>query len=540
MKEIIGSYNESLAVKCENGIFVGHKYEGGKEFLGIPFAKQPVGSLRFRRPEKPEPSDKVYAADEFGPAPMQLFRSDELVGEDCLNLNIWVGSEVTEKAPVMVWIHGGGFVSEAARDPLYNLDELAKTAPDIVFLSIEYRVELFGFIDLSEVPGGEGFEGSCNLGLLDQVEALKWINRNIAGFGGDPEQVTIFGESAGGTSVSLLPIIEGTKGLFKRVIAESGSMALTDNMDHMRKVTQNFLKASGCKTVQELQALDKKQILEAHEKTLELNFEEEIGYFNFAAFDGIVLPNTAEEGYAKWGEELKDIDLLMGSLADETLYYAWEEKDHDHYADVITRGIKKDMETVLPEEREAIEKFLALDPGDIEEKEATVTYYQDKPETRMIVEFYNDVFFRIGSNYMGDIHSDAGGKSYMYYMTYPRLNEAYGVMHASELPFLMSKPYMNLDVDTANSMPQEQWPEDGYYTLDVELTSEIKKMWTNFARTGDPSTEAHKWLPYSHQDKNYMVFGEELHMEKNILQDRDELIKGWCHKYGIMGFRPLD
>ena len=140
--------------------------------------------------------------------------------EDCLYLNVWKAEgETTGKKPVMVWIHGGGYAMGATGDPLYDLGNLAKENPDVIFASIAYRVGVFGYIHLSHLPDGSDYPDAQNLGPMDQMMALKWIHENIEGFGGDPDNVTIFGESAGAGSVTMLPLVEGSHKYIRRVIA---------------------------------------------------------------------------------------------------------------------------------------------------------------------------------------------------------------------------------------------------------------------------------------------------------------------------------
>ena len=180
-------------------------------FTGIPFAKPPVGELRFKAPVEPVPMTDTKECTEFGPASIQPLDDVETASagpqsEDCLSLNIWTqGLDDNKKRPVMVWIHGGGFFTGGANDPIYDGTQLAERG-DVVLVSIQYRLGALGFLYLDEL-GGETFSNSKNNGMLDQVAALKWIKNNIQNFGGDPDNVTIFGESAGGASVSLLMVM---------------------------------------------------------------------------------------------------------------------------------------------------------------------------------------------------------------------------------------------------------------------------------------------------------------------------------------------
>ena len=232
-KEIIGEYDESLSAICHNGIFVGLKTNDVLSFKGIPYARPPIGSLRWKSPVLAEDSSKVYQAYYFGKSPIQSEWPSELgsyypQGEDCLTLNIWLNTKNESKnKTVMAFIHGGSYGWGGTSDPIYDGYNLINKFSDIILVTIEYRVGMFGFIDFSDVEGGEEYKSSGNLGLLDQICALKWIQKNIKQFGGDSEKVTVFGESAGAGSVSLLPLIDGTEGLFKRIIAESGSINLS-------------------------------------------------------------------------------------------------------------------------------------------------------------------------------------------------------------------------------------------------------------------------------------------------------------------------
>ena len=190
------------------------------------------------------------------------------MGENCLTLNIWTADLKTEGKPVMAWIHGGSFGWGGIIDPLYSGKYLAETYPDIVVVTIEYRLNAMGFIDLSGVPGGEDFPDSKNLGILDQQEALRWIQRNIKAFGEDPGNVTIFGESAGGGSASMHLVAKGSEGLFRRAIVMSGELSLGRSTREYATTGQmeKLMAATGCTDMAGLMALTDRQILEALKK----------------------------------------------------------------------------------------------------------------------------------------------------------------------------------------------------------------------------------------------------------------------------------
>ena len=268
--EITGGFDEAHAVKCVNGTFVGTEEHGVASWLGIPYAKPPVGERRFKAPEYVDASDRVFEARYYGKGAFgSLGYPDciqKLVSEDCLYLNIWVNADdKTEKKPVMVWIHGGAYVTGSGSEISYSGANLVQKQSDIVMVNINYRLNMYGFMDFSSVPGGENFKTApCN-GLLDQAMALRWVHENIAAFGGDPDNVTIFGQSAGGGSVSILPVMKEANRYFQKVIAQSGSttLAFPVGCESAQGKTRALLEYTGCKTMDEIMALSEEELQKA-------------------------------------------------------------------------------------------------------------------------------------------------------------------------------------------------------------------------------------------------------------------------------------
>ena len=212
--------------KVTGGVVEGVVKDGIASFKGIPFAAPPVGDLRWRSPQPVKPWQGVRKANEFGPGPMQdtafgaKLGGPQKISEDCLYLNVWTGAKKAgEKRPVMVWIYGGGFGIGMTSTPTYDGTNLAKKG--VVLVSVAYRVGPMGFLAHPELSKESG-KGSGAYGIQDQIAGLKWVKENIAQFGGDPSNVTIFGESAGGMSVGMLTTSPMAKGLFHRAISESG------------------------------------------------------------------------------------------------------------------------------------------------------------------------------------------------------------------------------------------------------------------------------------------------------------------------------
>nr|HRC89949.1 carboxylesterase family protein [Bacteroidales bacterium] len=216
-----GEKKISGQVKVENGIIQGIVADDLIIFKGVPFAEPPVGDLRWKAPQLVKNWEGIKQATQFAPAPMQVGNPVPGKSEDCLYLNIWTPAKSTkEKLPVMVWIYGGGFSFGSTSDPVHNGEHLARKG--VVVVSIAYRVGQLGFLAHPELSAENPNRVSGNYGLLDQIAGLQWVQRNISAFGGDPANVTIFGESAGAISVSMLCASPLAKGLFRRAISQSG------------------------------------------------------------------------------------------------------------------------------------------------------------------------------------------------------------------------------------------------------------------------------------------------------------------------------
>ncbi|HEX4181973.1 MAG TPA: carboxylesterase family protein, partial [Caulobacteraceae bacterium] len=214
-------------VRTTSGLVVGGAADDVVAFKGIPYAAPPIGALRWRPPQPAAAWSGVRTADTYGPICMQKYDpKDNGVGgpamsEDCLTLNVWRPfGEAGRLLPVMVWIHGGGFVNGSGTAALYDGSALARQG--VVVVTLNYRLGRFGFFATPSLTREAGGEPVGNYGLLDQIAALRWVRNNIKGFGGDPDQVTIFGESAGGMSVNQLMVSPAARGLFKQAITESG------------------------------------------------------------------------------------------------------------------------------------------------------------------------------------------------------------------------------------------------------------------------------------------------------------------------------
>ncbi|MBV8388407.1 MAG: carboxylesterase family protein [Mucilaginibacter sp.] len=252
--------------KVEEGVLRGAYEQGLSIYKGVPFAVPPVGELRWRPPQPPAKWPGIRDAKKFAPAPMQSGNPLSGKSEDCLYLNIWSPAKSAgENMPVLVWIHGGAFNAGATSDPAYDCAELAKRG--LVMVSIAYRVGQLGFLAHPDLSAESPEHASGNYGLLDMIAALKWIRKNIAAFGGNPEKVTIMGESASGIAVSMLCASPLAKGLFRGAISESGGsfgparrvMYPGENLKRLPDAEMagtDYLKSTGLTSIADLRKVD--------------------------------------------------------------------------------------------------------------------------------------------------------------------------------------------------------------------------------------------------------------------------------------------
>ena len=262
-RPVLSVYDADCAVRTRTGVFVGEKDKKTIRYLGIPYAKPPVGKLRWKAPEPLPPSEAVFEAKNFGASAIQVEHKGSIIkhhrqSEDCLTLNIIVSSRKTEgKKPVIVLFHHGDFTFGGSVDPLLYGDNFVAKHPDVVFVSFNHRLGIFGFIDFSEVPGGEARPNALNLGLLDQAAALRWIRENISTFGGDPDRITALGFESGASSILLLAASGQAKDLFQRAFIFNGSPeSAYDTPEASRALAKRLLAETHTGTMEDLLQLN--------------------------------------------------------------------------------------------------------------------------------------------------------------------------------------------------------------------------------------------------------------------------------------------
>ena len=516
--EYAGQPDPTLTARCENGSFVGRKEGDTLVFKGIPFALPPTGPLRWKRPEPVKPDSRTFEAYYNGKTPIQTEWPTEPAsyypqGEDCLYLNIWMNAdrEASGKA-VMVFFHGGSYGWGGTADPMYDGKNLIAANPDIVLVSAEYRTGMMGFVDFSEVPGGEAYPDAPNLGILDQIESLRWVQRNIAAFGGDPARVTIFGESAGGGSVSLLPLIPEARGLFIRSIAESGSVALTFSKQECASFTQRLLKCSGLKTMDELAAMTEERLREVNEKVN--------AYNNFPQRDGKLIPEDLYGSYER-GETV-GTELLMGTNANEMNYWVGEIGGLYLYRLGMHTRYENDMRILKEEDRNRVNEFMKKPRG----RRFWTGGKHHKMKMWRITELYNELMFRLPMIRQAEGHSRNGGKVYLYYWQEASRIPFRGACHASELIYVFG----NLDNTIYNGEPG-----------DPELCRTVQAMWTRFAKEGKPGMADYPWPAYTEKVRSTMVLDRTPHLEQDVLREQRRLLSPLldyklCPSYGDMDY----
>ena len=503
-----GNYDQSLAIKCVNGTFVGSKKENIIVYRGIPYVgKQPVGELRWKAPVDVAPNDGVYEAyynakSAYGNGQLET-GSLYYMDEDCLYLNVFKSDDTSaQKKPVMVWIHGGAFEAGGTIDPMFDCCNFIKENPDVIVVTISYRLGTLGFLHLSHLADGKDYPDSQNLGLLDQVKALKWIHENIAGFGGDPDNVTIFGESAGAASCTLLPLIKGSQAYFTRLIAESGSVNQTRTPEESIECTNRLMEILGCKTVSDLLKVDAEKLLEASSVLFVKQTPES---------DGIHLPTDPFEAYANGAA--KDIQILVGCNKDEMDFFVYSFGLEGWDTFVANRKAEK-FDKLPADEKALLESYMKDVKGD---------YYE--PDSCL----FSQSWFIAPVIRLSEEQAKGGGKCYTYYFTPESPDPIMKCGHAIELAVVFNHPEMTEDMGRA---------------FDETFCKTMRKMWVQFAKTGNPSLtaemapdgKAKEWPLYDQKDKRVMVLDEfDIHPAK----EADVKIVDWERTYFLTKYRML-
>ena len=480
---------------------------------GIPFAQPPTGQRRFRAPQPPEPWTGVREATTFSPmAPQVPEVGASMVGaigaeraveprpmsEDCLYLNIWSPGADHEMRPVMVYIHGGAFTLGSASDPWYDGTSFAANH-NIVVVSLNYRLGILGFAYLKNLAGEDAtYTGNC--GLLDQIAALEWVRENIAAFGGDPDNVTVMGESAGAMSIGALLGMPAAQGLFRRAILQSGAAGNLVTRPRATQVAQALLAKLGLETPQLAALADVP--LEAL-----LKIQPELGreFGGIRAFspmiDGETLPQHPSAMIAQGSAA--NVGILAGTNRDEWRLFA-----------LMSGGPKVDEEQLTrifgDEARQALAVY-------------TEARADQSPELAWI-DIMSDLVFRMPAIRLAEAQVQQGAPVWMYRFDWesPAFGGALGAAHAMDIPFVFNTLDVGLSRTFTGDSPTRQ-----------PLADLMHASWAAFIRSGNPAIASlPAWPPYDLERRATMIFGDVAHVVddpqgqvravwKHVLQERD-------------------
>jgi para-nitrobenzyl esterase len=491
--------NNNLAVqtKIENGIIEGNfdTKTGIQKYFGVPFAKPPVGDLRWKAPQPLDNWAGVKQTKKFGPRPVQAdvfgdmdSRSDGL-SEDCLYLNVWTPAKRTTKdLPVLVYYYGGGFVAGDASEPRYDGESMAKKG--IVVVTVNYRLNIFGCLALPELSAEAPYKASGNYGLLDQVAALKWVQKNIAAFGGNPRKVTIAGESAGSISVSELMASPLSKNLIAGAIGESGA-AINPTMapvplTEAEKTGSDFIKKAGFTTLAELRKLSTKDVYEIYTESKRFGFPAVIdGYFLTAD-----LPKIFEE------KKQAMVPLLAGWNSAEIPGIAFMQGipfTEENFIKKVKQTYPKDFEEVLKLWPHGSAKEVERSATDLA-SQRFISYstwkWLDLQIKNSSQPVYRYLFSRMRPPLVDkNLAAGLAGGTAKKDPNAIKIPEPIGAPHASEIEYCMGNLQSNKNYD---------WTADDY-----KVSKTMENFFANFIINGNPNgADLPEWPTAKPGDKN--------------------------------------
>ncbi|XP_063053371.1 fatty acyl-CoA hydrolase precursor, medium chain-like [Engraulis encrasicolus] len=479
-------------------------------YLAVPFAKPPVGNLRLAPPQPVEEWQGLRDATKMPPMCLQnevlmeelgakssLIMDKPEVSEDCLYLNVYTPAKPAQEAklPVMVWIHGGGFYLGGASP---TDGSVLAAYQNVVVVVIQYRLGLLGFFSTGngDAPG--------NMGLLDQVAALQWVQEHIGSFGGDPSSVTIFGESAGGVSVSLQVLSPLSTGLFHRAIAQSGTAAMSSIMEVNPMATaMRFANATNCEGTKSHQIVDCVMRMSAEDIMTFLQENPQVSFF--VVVDGHFLPKPATE--LLQSQEFSKVPLMNGFNNHECGWLMpsfmappdWVDgMDRDTIKNIVTFFLLSELSTDL-----ILNEYIGTGEDRVKNRDG-------------FTEFFGDHFFTLPAITQSNAHRDSGAVVFAYEFRHPpsilaqKRPSFVGADHADELAFMFGSCFSNSHVRLNGTFTEE---ED-------DLCRTMMAYWGNFARTGSPNGLGLTHWPDYGAGENYLCIGLKQQVEQHLKADR--------------------
>ena len=477
-------------IQTENGLVSGYRSGDISIFKGIPFAAPPVDDLRWKAPQPVKNWTGVLKCQEFSASPMQskpvpfMMWTEEFItppdklSEDCLYLNIWTPAKSSkDKLPVFVWIYGGGFSSGSAACAVYDGEEMSKKG--IIFVSINYRVGVLGFLAHPELSSESGIKVSGNYGLLDQIAALKWIKKNIEAFGGDPQKVTIAGQSAGSMSVCALVASPLAKGLFSGAIAQSGGILggrMNRNLTEAEKSGITFMDKMKTANIGELRHKSAEELIAAG------------GSFGPVS-DGYVIPDDVFAAFRN------------GQFNDVTMMAGW----------VMGDGSLMGTQTMTPEKykQQAVEKY-----GDRAEEYMKIFPGITSDQVASSLKEFSLMQFAALPAHLWAGFSKS--KAYLYQFNHVPVDKPgfpnYGAFHTSEVPFALHTLHL--------------WKRP-WRDVDFAVEKTMSDYWVNFVKTGNPNGEGlPEWKVYDKSSGNIMEIGDKSQLSPALHKSEFEFLEG--------------
>lgn len=458
-------------------------------YKGIPFAAPPVGERRWQPPQPAATWSGEREADSFGPNCMQqpypegsfFYRPARLSSEDCLYLNVWTKASADENKPVMVWIHGGALTRGSGAISTY--DGTALAAKDVVVVTVNYRLGVFGYFAHPELVAESQHFSAGNYGILDQIAALQWVQNNIAAFGGDPENITIFGESAGAWSVNFLTASPLSEGLFHKVIAQSGAR-LDTRVELDRQTSagpsaissgQALASALGANSLAELRAMPAETLLDASVSA---------GFRTDGIVDGWVIPDQMYSIFSRGQQH--PVPVMLGFNSDE--------------------GTTLGAAANLPANAAAYQARMRAIYGEL--ADLVMDVYPADNIRRSVLDSFRDATFGWNMVTWANLTRHVSQPAYLYYFTHqpPVPTDAeLGAYHASEIAYVFNNAH-TLRGNTS--------------AFDYRLADVMSDYWVSFARTGEPVSPGQPlWQPYSNAERHYMRLDKEVSAEQNLMPE---------------------
>ncbi|SEL57663.1 para-nitrobenzyl esterase [Maribacter orientalis] len=471
-----------VQVTIENGIIEGNydTHNGIQRYFGIPFAKPPVGELRWKAPQPLDNWDGIKETKAFGPRPMQTMVFGDMnsrsngVSEDCLYLNVWTPANMeTKDLPVLVYFFGGGNVAGDASEPRYDGESMAKEG--IVVVTTNYRLNIFGFLAHPELSAEASYKASGNYGLLDQNAALKWVNKNIAAFGGDPKKVTIAGESAGSIGASQQMASPLSKNLIAGAIGESGA-SINPTMSPVtlkeaEKTGLEFAKSIGYPTLAQLRKLSTREVYELYNSSKRFGFP--------AVLDGYFLPKTLPEIFES--KEQAMVPLLLGWNSAEIPGMAFTQGPYteENFVNKVKEAYPKEYAKVLELYPHRSEKEIELSATALA-SDRFISYstwkWFDLHRKNSNQPVYRYLYSKLRPSLVDNtLASGLAGGTVEKGSDAPPTPKAVGAPHACEIEYCMGNLHLVKDY---------AWTAD-----DFKVSKDMMTYFANFIKAGNPNGE---------------------------------------------------